>query len=135
MEVKLCRLPSAANKRMQPTVIGPTVFVLSLFLRYAIPLHSLQSVGAEFSNPSLEHYIPLTSNLFTGWPHGRIPYLDDYNLLSDPDQAVALNNARMDLQVRTCVKFSARKAEKDYVFFTDLGPQVEYVLSFNLIFN
>ena len=70
----------------------------------------------------------LCNTPFTGWPHGRIPYLDDYNLLSDPDQAVALNNARMDLQVRTCVKFTPRKAEKDYVFFTDLGPQVEYVL-------
>ncbi|KAI6229876.1 Metallopeptidase [Aphelenchoides fujianensis] len=59
------------------------------------------------------------------WPLGRIPYVDDPALVEDEDQAVALNNARMDLQVRTCVKFVKRRTEQDYVFFTDLGLDAE----------
>ncbi|KAI6197173.1 Metallopeptidase [Aphelenchoides besseyi] len=59
------------------------------------------------------------------WPLGRIPYVDDPALVEDEDQAVALNNARMDLQVRTCIKFVKRRNEQDYVFFTDLGLDAE----------
>ncbi|KAL3102332.1 hypothetical protein niasHS_003741 [Heterodera schachtii] len=59
------------------------------------------------------------------WPRARIPFEDDPRLLVDPDQAVALNNARMDLQVRTCVRLVPRRAEADYVFFSDLGPHIE----------
>ncbi|KAH7715970.1 hypothetical protein AAVH_16639 [Aphelenchoides avenae] len=59
------------------------------------------------------------------WPQGRIPFLDDPALMANPDQAVALNNARMDLQVRTCLRFIPRKTEEDYVYFTDLGLQIE----------
>ncbi|KAL3116208.1 hypothetical protein niasHT_002332 [Heterodera trifolii] len=59
------------------------------------------------------------------WPRARIPFEDDPRLLVDPDQAVALNNARMDLQVRTCVRLVPRHAEADYVFFSDLGPHIE----------
>lgn len=51
--------------------------------------------------------------------------VDDPALLEDEDQAVALNNARMDLQVRTCIKFVKRRNEQDYVFFTDLGLEAE----------
>ncbi|CAD5212704.1 unnamed protein product [Bursaphelenchus okinawaensis] len=59
------------------------------------------------------------------WPLGRIPFVDDPDLVKNEDQAVALNNARMDLQIRTCVKFVPRKNERDYVYFTDLGMDVE----------
>lgn len=59
------------------------------------------------------------------WPLGRIPFVDDPELIADEDQAVALNNARMDLQIRTCVKFVPRKNERDYVYFTDLGLETE----------
>lgn len=65
-----------------------------------------------------------------GWPQGRIPYLDDLALTANPDQEVALNNARMDLQVRSCVKFIPRRYERDFVFFTDLGPHIEYKIYF-----
>jgi len=34
-----------------------------------------------------------------GWPMARIPFEDDSRLTADNDMAVALNNARMDLQV------------------------------------
>ncbi|KAL7073025.1 hypothetical protein ACQ4LE_007864, partial [Meloidogyne hapla] len=55
----------------------------------------------------------------------RIPFEDDSRLIADYDMAVALNNARMDLQARTCVRLVPRKTEKDYVLFTDLGQNVE----------
>ncbi|CAK5084125.1 unnamed protein product [Meloidogyne enterolobii] len=55
----------------------------------------------------------------------RIPFEDDSRLTADNDMAVALNNARMDLQARTCVRLVPRKTEKDYVLFTDLGQNVE----------
>uniref|UniRef100_A0A914I566 Mucin-5AC n=1 Tax=Globodera rostochiensis TaxID=31243 RepID=A0A914I566_GLORO len=59
------------------------------------------------------------------WPRARIPFEDDPRLLVDPDQAVALNNARMDLQVRTCIRLVPRRGESDYAYFTDLGPHIE----------
>nr|CAD2170893.1 unnamed protein product [Meloidogyne enterolobii] len=59
------------------------------------------------------------------WPMARIPFEDDSRLTADNDMAVALNNARMDLQARTCVRLVPRKTEKDYVLFTDLGQNIE----------
>ncbi|CAD5218066.1 unnamed protein product [Bursaphelenchus xylophilus] len=70
-------------------------------------------------------HVPVTDAGPQLWPLGRIPFIDDPDLIANEDQAVALNNARMDLQIRTCVKFVPRKNERDYVYFTDLGMDVE----------
>uniref|UniRef100_A0A1I7SRC3 Astacin domain-containing protein n=1 Tax=Bursaphelenchus xylophilus TaxID=6326 RepID=A0A1I7SRC3_BURXY len=73
-------------------------------------------------------HVPVTDAGPQLWPLGRIPFIDDPDLIANEDQAVALNNARMDLQIRTCVKFVPRKNERDYVYFTDLGMDVEPVV-------
>ncbi|KAI6228627.1 Metallopeptidase [Aphelenchoides fujianensis] len=108
------------------------ILVFGAWSAHAAKRHPLRDYPWALPNPLEAKPILLTTTQPTTtetpvhiWPLGRIPYVDDPALVEDEDQAVALNNARMDLQVRTCVKFVKRRTEQDYVFFTDLGLDAE----------
>ncbi|KAK0396074.1 hypothetical protein QR680_001554 [Steinernema hermaphroditum] len=52
----------------------------------------------------------------------EVAYLVDPSITFDVNQKNALFNALLDLNSRTCLRFLPRSNQKDYILFTDMGP-------------
>lgn len=101
----LRHLLAIAAKRVWISPVLPFLTTLIvLLLGHPFPA----SATFSQSNQLKKHSIGNAVNPLTGWPKARIPFEDDPLLVADRDMAVALNNARMDLQVKWRGKGMAR---------------------------
>uniref|UniRef100_A0A914WWQ9 Peptidase M12A domain-containing protein n=1 Tax=Plectus sambesii TaxID=2011161 RepID=A0A914WWQ9_9BILA len=65
----------------------------------------------------------IISPIQTLWPGGVIPFDIDPVIRSDPSRYYAVDNALLELQRRTCLRFQRHTTEMDYVYFTDAGVE------------